>query len=301
MINTKASGLPTPVVYHAFYGIRLFINENDQGTSDWLNDSQRPQKSLAGLPVFICTLLERKDIPNLSLILPLQFQDSVLCQKTEENKQMKQDLQRAQSLFTSAERELRYEKEKNMDLKRHNTLLDQEKLKVGIHLQHSWNFLNAWHLSLNHHPNHSLSRPVTSPWMLITMSKCNTSTVKKGAIQKAVIIRIVVMLVLSICLLCSCSVVSHSSFSFVQSWSRSRPSWSRWSRAFTLRWPSVNVSSRKSGNWSWNWHATPQTEAPPPICRRTCRPRGRGSLLLTRRSVLEQFLHRDQHFHLIWF
>ncbi|RCU34737.1 DUF4686 domain-containing protein, partial [Acinetobacter baumannii] len=33
---------------------------------------------------------------------------------------------------TSAERELRYEKEKNMDLKRHNTLLDQEKLKVGI-------------------------------------------------------------------------------------------------------------------------------------------------------------------------
>lgn len=62
--------------------------------------------------------------------LAWQSQDLVLSQKVEESKQMKQDLQRAQSLFSSAERELRYEKEKNLDLKRHNSLLDQEKLKV---------------------------------------------------------------------------------------------------------------------------------------------------------------------------
>ena len=55
-----------------------------------------------------------------------------MSQKSEEAKQMKQDLQRVQSLFTSAERELRYEKEKNMDLKRHNTPLEQETLKVCI-------------------------------------------------------------------------------------------------------------------------------------------------------------------------
>nr|XP_057940137.1 coiled-coil domain-containing protein 30 isoform X2 [Doryrhamphus excisus] len=60
--------------------------------------------------------------------------DIVLNQKAEEAKQMKQDLQRVQSLFTSAERELRYEKEKNMDLKRHNTLLDNEKLKLSAEL-----------------------------------------------------------------------------------------------------------------------------------------------------------------------
>lgn len=72
--------------------------------------------------------------PNHVSHFCLQSQDLVLSQKAEEAKQMKQDLQRAQSLFTSAERELRYEKEKNMDLKRHNTLLDQEKLKVGIKL-----------------------------------------------------------------------------------------------------------------------------------------------------------------------
>ncbi|KAI3357304.1 hypothetical protein L3Q82_015758 [Scortum barcoo] len=65
----------------------------------------------------------------------IKSQDLVLSQKAEEAKQMKQDLQRAQSLFTSAERELRYEKEKNMDLKRHNTLLEQEKLKLCAELK----------------------------------------------------------------------------------------------------------------------------------------------------------------------
>ncbi|XP_034393669.1 coiled-coil domain-containing protein 30 isoform X2 [Cyclopterus lumpus] len=65
----------------------------------------------------------------------IMSQYSVMIQKAEEAKQMKQDLQRAQSLFTSAERELRYEKEKNMDLKRHNTLLDQEKLKLCAELK----------------------------------------------------------------------------------------------------------------------------------------------------------------------
>ncbi|XP_026187368.1 coiled-coil domain-containing protein 30 isoform X3 [Mastacembelus armatus] len=60
----------------------------------------------------------------------IKSQDSLLSQKAEEAKQIKQDLQRVQNLFTSAERELRYEKEKSMDLKRHNILLDQEKLKL---------------------------------------------------------------------------------------------------------------------------------------------------------------------------
>ncbi|XP_056278563.1 coiled-coil domain-containing protein 30 isoform X3 [Pseudoliparis swirei] len=65
----------------------------------------------------------------------IMSQYSVLIQKAEEAKQMKQDLQRAQSLFTSAERELRYEKEKNIDLKKHNTLLEQEKLKLSAELK----------------------------------------------------------------------------------------------------------------------------------------------------------------------
>ncbi|XP_043081104.1 coiled-coil domain-containing protein 30 isoform X2 [Puntigrus tetrazona] len=62
-------------------------------------------------------------------------QDSLLQQKGEENKQLRQDLQRTQNLFTSAERELRYEREKNLDLKRHNALLDQEKIKLCAELK----------------------------------------------------------------------------------------------------------------------------------------------------------------------
>ncbi|KAG1961824.1 coiled-coil domain-containing protein 30 isoform X2 [Pimephales promelas] len=62
-------------------------------------------------------------------------QDSLLKQKGEENKQLRQDLQRTQHLFTSAERELRYEREKNLDLKRHNSLLDQEKIKLCAELK----------------------------------------------------------------------------------------------------------------------------------------------------------------------
>ncbi|XP_014908426.1 coiled-coil domain-containing protein 30 isoform X1 [Poecilia latipinna] len=65
----------------------------------------------------------------------IKLQDSLLSQKAEEAKQMKQDVQRAQSLFTSAEKELRYEKEKSLDLKRHNTLLEQENLKLGAELK----------------------------------------------------------------------------------------------------------------------------------------------------------------------
>jgi len=67
-----------------------------------------------------------------------QAQDSLLKQKGEENKQLRQDLQRTQHLFTSAERELRYEREKNLDLKRHNSLLDQEKIKVKKKLHLKW-------------------------------------------------------------------------------------------------------------------------------------------------------------------
>ncbi|XP_051735804.1 coiled-coil domain-containing protein 30 isoform X2 [Ctenopharyngodon idella] len=62
-------------------------------------------------------------------------QDSLIQQKGEESKQLRQDLQRTQHLFTSAERELRYEREKNLDLKRHNALLDQEKIKLCAELK----------------------------------------------------------------------------------------------------------------------------------------------------------------------
>ncbi|KAK1157279.1 coiled-coil domain-containing protein 30 [Acipenser oxyrinchus oxyrinchus] len=62
-------------------------------------------------------------------------QESLLQQMGEECLQLTQDLQRTQNLFSSAERELRYEREKNLDQKRHGTLLEQENTKVKAELK----------------------------------------------------------------------------------------------------------------------------------------------------------------------
>uniref|UniRef100_A0A8U7P1N7 Uncharacterized protein n=1 Tax=Corvus moneduloides TaxID=1196302 RepID=A0A8U7P1N7_CORMO len=50
-------------------------------------------------------------------------------------KQLRQDLRRVQNLCSSAERELRYEREKNADLQRQNLLLQQECTKVKAELK----------------------------------------------------------------------------------------------------------------------------------------------------------------------
>ncbi|XP_045912625.1 coiled-coil domain-containing protein 30 isoform X5 [Micropterus dolomieu] len=123
--------------------------EQLSSTKEALISSQKPELHTAHVESRLSPLERTKDesldqtklgeeqqlASQHQLALQAQSQDLVLSQKAEEAKQMKQDLQRAQSLFTSAERELRYEKEKNMDLKRHNTLLDQEKLKLCAELK----------------------------------------------------------------------------------------------------------------------------------------------------------------------
>lgn len=60
-----------------------------------------------------------------------------------------QELQKSQSLLTSAETELHHVKEMNVDLKRHNTLLEQEKLKVCIQTH----IIFQGHLSFTAHVN----------------------------------------------------------------------------------------------------------------------------------------------------
>lgn len=62
-----------------------------------------------------------------------------------------QELQKSQSLLTSAETELHHVKEMNVDLKRHNTLLEQEKLKVFIqtHIIFQGRLYFTGHVNLN--------------------------------------------------------------------------------------------------------------------------------------------------------
>ncbi|CAL8319037.1 unnamed protein product [Merluccius merluccius] len=115
------------------------LTQRSSGGSGRSGDDQLPsgRRDPAGLQTTLEE--ERQQSAQRQLTLQAQVteaqaraksQDSVLGQKAEEARQLKQDLQRVQSLFTSAERELRYEREKNTDLKRHNVLLDQEKLKL---------------------------------------------------------------------------------------------------------------------------------------------------------------------------
>ncbi|XP_006886667.1 PREDICTED: coiled-coil domain-containing protein 30-like [Elephantulus edwardii] len=56
-------------------------------------------------------------------------------QQQEELQQLRQNLHRIQNLFNSAEKELRYERGKNLDLKQHNSLLQEESMKIKIELK----------------------------------------------------------------------------------------------------------------------------------------------------------------------
>ncbi|XP_066838271.1 coiled-coil domain-containing protein 30 isoform X4 [Anser cygnoides] len=56
-------------------------------------------------------------------------------QQEEKVQQLRQDLRRVQNLCSSAERELRYEREKNIDLQKQNLLLQQECTKVKAELK----------------------------------------------------------------------------------------------------------------------------------------------------------------------
>ncbi|XP_053775896.1 coiled-coil domain-containing protein 30 isoform X2 [Desmodus rotundus] len=56
-------------------------------------------------------------------------------QHQEEIQQLRQNLHRLQILCNSAEKELRYERGKNLDLKQHNSLLQEESIKIKIELK----------------------------------------------------------------------------------------------------------------------------------------------------------------------
>ncbi|XP_045154821.1 coiled-coil domain-containing protein 30 isoform X1 [Echinops telfairi] len=56
-------------------------------------------------------------------------------QQQEELHQLRQNLHRVQNLCNSAEKELRYERGKNLDLKQHNSLLQEENAKLKIELK----------------------------------------------------------------------------------------------------------------------------------------------------------------------
>lgn len=65
----------------------------------------------------------------------LSSKEKLKYQKQEEVQQLCQNLHRLQILCSSAEKELRYERGKNLDLKQHNSLLQEENIKIKIELK----------------------------------------------------------------------------------------------------------------------------------------------------------------------
>ncbi|KFV78809.1 Coiled-coil domain-containing protein 30, partial [Struthio camelus australis] len=86
-----------------------------------MEQNSRLDKEILALQARVQTLdLERKAFLDLSLSEE-RFQ-----QQEEKMQQLRQDLRRVQNLCSSAERELKYEREKNIDLQKQNLLLQQE-------------------------------------------------------------------------------------------------------------------------------------------------------------------------------
>ncbi|XP_059775987.1 coiled-coil domain-containing protein 30 isoform X1 [Balaenoptera ricei] len=84
----------------------------------------------------ICDSQENKQLGNHSpgKMYPSSG-EKLKYQQQEELQQLRQNLHRLQILCNSAEKELRYERGKNLDLKQHNSLLQEESIKIKIELK----------------------------------------------------------------------------------------------------------------------------------------------------------------------
>uniref|UniRef100_A0A2K5YLE5 Coiled-coil domain containing 30 n=1 Tax=Mandrillus leucophaeus TaxID=9568 RepID=A0A2K5YLE5_MANLE len=79
-------------------------------------------------------------LPQPPKVLRLQYPssgDKLKYNQQGEVQQLHQNLHRLQILCNSAENELRYERGKNLDLKQHNSLLQEENIKIKIELKHA--------------------------------------------------------------------------------------------------------------------------------------------------------------------
>ncbi|XP_068271177.1 coiled-coil domain-containing protein 30-like [Nyctibius grandis] len=80
-------------------------------------------------------LVSQSSAGSLDVSVKQSLSDERFQQQEEKVQQLRQDLRRVQNLCSSAERELRYEREKNVDLQKQNLLLQQECTKVKAELK----------------------------------------------------------------------------------------------------------------------------------------------------------------------
>ncbi|KAM8935206.1 coiled-coil domain-containing protein 30 isoform 2-T4 [Lycaon pictus] len=75
------------------------------------------------------------DSSNDSSAQPPSSEEKLKYQQQEDVQKLRQNLHRLQVLCCSAEKELQYERGKNLDLKQHNSLLQEENIKIKVELK----------------------------------------------------------------------------------------------------------------------------------------------------------------------
>ncbi|XP_050653858.1 coiled-coil domain-containing protein 30 isoform X11 [Macaca thibetana thibetana] len=109
--------------------LKMSQEKNEMFESEWSKEREREKQLASGLDTAEKALKGESEHPSSGDKLKYNQQGEV--------QQLHQNLHRLQILCNSAENELRYERGKNLDLKQHNSLLQEENIKIKIELKHA--------------------------------------------------------------------------------------------------------------------------------------------------------------------
>uniref|UniRef100_A0A2I3N8R5 Coiled-coil domain containing 30 n=1 Tax=Papio anubis TaxID=9555 RepID=A0A2I3N8R5_PAPAN len=109
--------------------LKMSHEKNEMFESEWSKEREREKQLASGLDTAEKALKAESEYPSSGDKLKYNQQGEV--------QQLHQNLHRLQILCNSAENELRYERGKNLDLKQHNSLLQEENIKIKIELKHA--------------------------------------------------------------------------------------------------------------------------------------------------------------------
>uniref|UniRef100_A0A1D5QUL5 Coiled-coil domain containing 30 n=1 Tax=Macaca mulatta TaxID=9544 RepID=A0A1D5QUL5_MACMU len=109
--------------------LKMSQEKNEMFESEWSKEREREKQLASGLDTAEKALKAESEYPSSGDKLKYNQQGEV--------QQLHQNLHRLQILCNSAENELRYERGKNLDLKQHNSLLQEENIKIKIELKHA--------------------------------------------------------------------------------------------------------------------------------------------------------------------
>ncbi|XP_055248987.1 coiled-coil domain-containing protein 30 isoform X1 [Gorilla gorilla gorilla] len=109
--------------------LKMSQEKNEMFESEWSKEREREKQLASGLDTAEKALKVESEHPSSGEKLKYNQQGEV--------QQLYQNLHRLQILCNSAENELRYERGQNLDLKQHNSLLQEENIKIKIELKHA--------------------------------------------------------------------------------------------------------------------------------------------------------------------